>query len=307
MEEIVKKIIVDNRSIFGDIKSINKINVGFTNTIYNVNDEFIIKICTDNNNEPKFKNEIDFYHANKDNYLIPKLYVDNTKKDIVPYYYEILEKIDGVSLYDVWHKLDDSTREDIIKQLCDAMKMFHSNIGMPYDWVKRNSDLFLEQYEQAKAKNLFSEEELKKLDEALLQYPKYLESDEFVFVHNDLHFDNVFYKDGKIKVIDFERSLYAPKDYELAIFYRMIRKPWKFASEENEQYTKEEDYANIMSLMEKYYPELMHTKNLYKRLAIYDMAYYLKHYVHSPHILELKDDVLSAADIILSNDMEIML
>ena len=56
-------------------------------------------------------------------------------------------------------------------------------------------------------------------------------------IHNDLHFDNIFYKDGKIKIIDFERSMYAPKDFELDILYRMIRKPWKFASEETEQYT----------------------------------------------------------------------
>ena len=126
----------------------------------------------------------------------------------------------------------------------------------------------------------------------------FLKSEEFVLVHNDLHFDNIFYKDGKIKLIDFERSIYAPKDFELDILYRMIRKPWKFASEENEQYTKLSDYENIMSYIEKYYPELIHIDNLYKRLAIYDIVYFLKQYINAPQYDELKQDVLKAAEIV---------
>ena len=34
--------------------------------------------------------------------------------------------------------------------------------------------------------------------------------------------------DGIIKIIDFERLMYALRDFELDILYRMIRKPWKF-------------------------------------------------------------------------------
>lgn len=43
--------------------------------------------------------------------------------------------------------------------------------------------------------------------------------------------------DGIIKIIDFERLMYALRDFELDILYRMIRKLWKFASEETEQFT----------------------------------------------------------------------
>ena len=43
--------------------------------------------------------------------------------------------------------------------------------------------------------------------------------------------------DGIIKIIDFERLMYALRDFELDILYRMIRKTWKFASEETEQFT----------------------------------------------------------------------
>ena len=299
MENIIKKIMLHNKSLFGDTPIANRIDIGFTNTLYNINDKYIIKICTDINNEEKFKKEIDFYNTNKENNLIPKLFLYDTTKRTIPYMYEILEKIDGVSLYDVWYKLEESKREEIIKQLCDAMKKIHSNKGKPYDWEKRTSDLFIELSKKAKDSNLFSADEFSLIEEAYSKFPKLLKSKEFVLVHNDLHFDNIFYKDGKIKLIDFERSIYAPKDFELDILYRMIRKPWKFANEENEKYTKLIDYKNIMDYIKKYYPELINIDYLYKRLAIYDMIYYLKQYINSPHIGELKQDVLNAANTII--------
>ena len=105
MEGIIDKIIEQNKDIFGSINSVEKINVGFTNTIYIVNDKYVVKICSNLDNEKSFKKEIDFYNANKDNDLIPKLYYYNTNKEAVPYYYEIIEKIEGTSLYNVWYKL----------------------------------------------------------------------------------------------------------------------------------------------------------------------------------------------------------
>ena len=101
MQEIINKIIQKNTSLFGDNPKIQKINVGFTNTIYNVNDSYIIKICTNPNNESEFQKEIDFYNSNKDNELIPKLYYSNTDKKDVPYFYEIIEKVPGKNYYKI--------------------------------------------------------------------------------------------------------------------------------------------------------------------------------------------------------------
>ena len=41
LEDILKK----HKNIFGENPKYEKINVGFTNTIYNVNDLYIVKIC----------------------------------------------------------------------------------------------------------------------------------------------------------------------------------------------------------------------------------------------------------------------
>jgi len=296
MEETINKIVEKNRKIFGDSPTIEKINVGFTNTIYNVNDSFIVKVCTDISNENNFQKEIDFYKANKTNHLIPKLYYQNTEKLDIPYYYEILEKVKGITLYNVWHTFTEEQREDIIRQLCNAMKQMHSNIGEKYDWIEFNKKRFNCLLQDAKNKNLLNEDEFEIVKDAYSLFDKYLESDEFVLIHNDLHFDNIFVNNGKIKVIDFERSMYAPKDFELHILYYMIRQPWKHANEECEKFTEVEDYKNIMRYIGKYYPELVNTPNLYKRLAIYDLIYEFSHFVKFFNYYdESKQAVMTAA------------
>ena len=110
MDEIINKIVEKHKNIFGDNPSIEKIDVGFTNLIYKINDSCIVKICINQNNESSFQKEIDFYKHNEKNDLIPKLYYSCTDKKVVPYYYEILEKVRGVSLYHVWHTLSDKER-----------------------------------------------------------------------------------------------------------------------------------------------------------------------------------------------------
>ena len=103
MHEIINKIVQQNQSLFGTNPKIDKINIGFTNTIYNINDLYIVKICTDEDNEKEFKKEIDFYNSNKNNNLIPKLYCSSINKkddskDIVYTYKTVAEKDDKYSI-----------------------------------------------------------------------------------------------------------------------------------------------------------------------------------------------------------------
>jgi serine/threonine protein kinase len=301
MEQYIRKIINKYDNLFNENTLIEKLNVGFTNTVYTLDNKYILKICSNNENEEKFKKEIDFYIKNKDNGLIPKLYHYDDTKEEIPYFYEIIEKIDGVSLYNVWHLLTEEERKNVIKQLCDAMKFFHSNIGESFDWSNYITSEFITYYNKAKENNIFSKEEQKLIEESINYFKELLVSNEFVLVHNDLHFDNVFYKDGNIKLIDFERSIIAPKDFELDILYRMIRMPWRYASEEIEPLTKVEDYSNIMKYIEEFYPELINTSNLYKRLGIYDMLYFIKSYLKYPEESELKEPIIEGAKLVLKD------
>jgi serine/threonine protein kinase len=301
MEELVKIIVNKYSDLFTKDILIEKLSVGFTNTVYNLDNKYILKICSNSENDKNFKKEIDFYIKNKNDELIPKLYYYDDSKKEIPYIYEIIEKINGVSLYNVWHLLDEKERKSVIKQLCDAMKFFHSNSGKPYDWGNYITSEFITYYNVAKANNNFSKEEQSLIEKSITKFDKLLVSNEFVLVHNDLHFDNIFYKDGKIKLIDFERSMIAPKDFELDIIYRMIRMPRKFASEEVEPLVKVEDYSKIMKYIEEFYPELINTPNLYKRLGIYDMLYFIEAYLEYPKEIELKELVIKGAKLVLND------
>lgn len=302
MDKIITQIVNCHSKLFGLNPRIEKINVGFTNTLYKVNDSYIIKICTDKSNEKEFKQEINFYNSNKENSLIPKLYYSSLEKTKVPYFYEILEKVNGVSLFNVWHTFSEEERENVVKEICSAMKQMHNVKGTSYDWSKSLKKRFNSLFRKIKPLNIFSKEEISLLNRAYLLFDKYLKSDEFVLVHNDLHFDNIIVNNGKIKIIDFERSMYAPKDFELDIIYRMIRKPWKFASEETEKYTNKSDYSNIMTYISRYYPELFTVPSLSKRLAIYDIVYFLNQLLLYPSLYELKNDVLLAASNVVANN-----
>lgn len=317
MTAIINAILQQHPNIFGSNPKAEKLQIGFTNTLYSVSApiSYIVKICTDYDNEAEFQNEISFYQANRRNPLIPKLYCANTDKTAIPYYYEILEKIPGVSLYTIWHTLDEPQREKIIQKLCEAIRQIHSQANAAeksaakpaYNWVETIKAQFTPSYEKAKAHHLFSKAEQAMLEQAYGRFDAYLATDEkdFVLVHNDLHFENIFYCGDDpaghpiIRLLDFERSLQAPRDFELDILYRMIRKPWKFASEEIEPYTAASQYARIPAYIAKYYPELVSAPNLRKRLAIYDIVYFLDQLIEYPHLAELKNDVLSAAKSII--------
>ncbi len=303
MENLIKDLVNKYSNIFGNNPIINKINVGFTNTLYNINNKYILKICTDINNESSFNNEINFYNNNLDNPYIPKFILGDTSKIDIPYYYEVLEKVEGVSLYNVWHTLSEDEREDIIKQLCTALKGFHYEKKEPYDWLQYQKDLFTKYY--SKTKDLFTTSEQEIIESAYEEFDKYLiDNNEFSFLHNDLHFDNIFYNNGQIKILDFERAIYGPLDFELDILYRMVRNPAKYASEETEKYTKKEDYEHIMEYMKKYYPDLFTNPYLKERFLIYDIVYYLGNLVDYPHVKELNDNILKASKDLLGGTNE---
>ena len=94
-------------------------------------------------------------------------------------------------------------------------------------------------------------------------------------VHNDAHFDNFIYDNGKIKLIDFDRVLYCSIDYEFLIIKSMVDRPEKFASEEDEENAKKEDYEKFLSILKKYYPEMFNFKFLDDRVFIYQFIYNL--------------------------------
>ena len=294
MDTYLDKIIKDNKELFNKKSIIKKINVGFTNLLYSVDNKYIVKICNNKENEDNFNTEISFYKNNINNNYIPKLYSYHISTSGDDYSYEIIEKINGKSLYYVWHTFTENQRKNMVKEIVKLMKSFHSEKGYSYDWGDYIINKLKNNFQKCFKLKLFSNEETK-LAKYILKYIKpYLKSSDFRLVHSDIHFDNILLcSDGQVKIIDFETSLYAPIDYELDIFLRMCRNPLKYASEEIEPLVKIEDYKNIEKYFKEFYPEIFQFDKFEMRHEVYNLEANLRLLPRFPDDQDLKNIVIS--------------
>lgn len=296
MIKYLNEIIENNKELLNGLE-IKKINVGFTNLVYSAGNKYIIKICNNKNNEKRFVNEINFYLKNENNHYIPKLYRYYISTKDTDYSYEIIKKVNGKSLYFVWHLFDEKKRKEIVKDICLMMKSFHSVKGEKYDWSLFIKEKLIKDLNNCMFNNLFTKVEKEKIEYVIEECPKYLESEEFGLVHSDIHFDNILIDDhNNLKLIDFETAIFAPIDYELDIFLRMCINPLKYSSEETEEFVKEEDYINIPNYLKEYYPEIFNFKYYEIRHLIYDLEANFRLLARFPDNKELKELVLNIVE-----------
>lgn len=290
--ECILKIIDSNKLFQG--KEYKKINAGFTNTIYQVG-EYIVRICSDISNEERFKKEIEFYEKYR-NDNTPKIYFSDITKEIVPYYYEVIEKINGVTLYEVWYKISFIEREKIVKDIINILKKIHllditeldnENINFK-EWIKEQ---LISNIRKCDINNEYINKLVDKCD-------IYFKDNKFGLIHNDLHFDNFIYNEDKISLIDFERWMIGPIDYDFKIINRYDETPWLWASFDTDMKTVEDDYKNIMDLFMANYEELSNIPYLKERLIVYKVIEYLKQYSKSKDVNMLKRIVSIVKDII---------
>lgn len=279
----IEKIIENTPFLKG--KNYNKITAGFTNTIYQVED-YIVRICTKKENEKRFENEIEFYQNNKSS-NIPKLYIADKTKELIPYDYEVLEKIEGPTLYDVWYKLTEEERKEIILKLISLLQPLHSKKVEEYDFNK-----FIKDKIRTLIKECNITDEL--FDELLLLCDIYFKENKFGQIHGDLHFDNIIYQDGNLVLLDFEYSMPAAIDYDFRILNRYKKVPWRWASSKTDMLTIEEDYQYLMQIIIENDEDLKEVEFLKERFSVYDIIDLLQVYknTHKEEILEESKEIV---------------
>ena len=160
---------------------------------------------------------------------------DKSKKD-VPYVYEIIEKVEGKSVYYYFYKMNETQKEELIKKLMSVLKEIHSNF---------NKTIYM-----------FNEEEKNIILKSLEKYDEILSDNRFCLIHNDLHFDNILLdSEGNIKLIDFNDVLVAPFDFDLRLLYMSVSLPWKWANIEMDPLQKPKDYKYLF----EYVKNIIHT------------------------------------------------
>lgn len=266
--ELARKITEANQDIFGNISKIEEVNAGFNNSIFDVNDTFIIKVCDNIEKEKLFDTEANFYNSNKDNNNIPTLYKFDKSKSVIPYVYEIIEKVNGKTVYYHWYKMNEQEREKLIQKIVKILQKIHLKNYPEYNWSENIKNKILDSFNQTT--DMFSEKEKAIILKSLDKYDEILSDNKFCLIHNDLHFDNILIDNNKnIKLIDFNDSIIAPFDFDLRLLYMSVKTPWKWANIEMDPYQKPEDYKHLFEYIKKYYKELNNVKHLDERMLVY--------------------------------------
>lgn len=270
--ELIKKILKQENIEF---KNLEKSTSGFTNVVFFVDDDYVVKIVAQNTKPEKLQKEIGFY-KNVKLTGIPK-YIASGEVEGVEYL--ILEKLKGQSLYSIWHTLTNEKRKNVVEQICEILNGFHK---LPFeflpeknivkDWKQKWGNSFSKNISILKDKG-FDVEFLEEF--AKTQLPQIMEEQDLCLIYNDAHFDNFLLFENKLALIDFDRIMYGSVDYELLIIKSMLDAPHKFASEIDEPNVNPKHYAGIWEMLKMLCPQMFDFEHIDKRVFIYQFIYNL--------------------------------
>ena len=91
----------------GNLNNIKVINSGFNRVVFDIDNEYILKIWINHDKEKGIENEIKFRNNNKNNQQqYPKAIMLDDSKKIIPYVFIVEEKLRGKNLFKVWEQLE---------------------------------------------------------------------------------------------------------------------------------------------------------------------------------------------------------
>jgi len=260
-----------NNSGIGHVNLIEKIEVGFANDVYSIDDKFIFKISKEKQYSNYIKKDIHYCKLFENQLPVPKV-IKSGELDGKAYF--IYKKIKGDNLYDVWHLSNEIQRESYIKQICDILRTInrfpYEDLGISWqDFVYSKMIDYIKLFNN---KGILDEKLTDKLRLYIEINKVKLKDEKIALVDWDLHFDNFLVSDGKIVGrLDFERILTASLDYQMVLVKRMVRNPKKYASENAEKFVEVKDYVKLMDWYKKFYPEMFDFPKIEMRLNLYSI------------------------------------
>ena len=297
-KEIIEQIFDGHK--LEKVDSIQKIEIGFTNEVYSINDRYILKGCEDAGNEEKFEREVFFYNFFAGKIPVPEITVFDKTKQFCDKHFMIYPKIEGDNLYSKWHLLGNSERKEVIRRLCEILRIINQssyeefaskfNIDASFSWHDKITGSIQESLKQIEKKELLSPEFIGAVRKYVGESHSVLNEQKIALVYWDAHFDNILVRNNEIVgILDFERTELSSIDFVLDIVKRMVEYPKKYMSEEFEKFAKKEDYAQLMDWFREFYPEVFEFENLEKRLDMYAIEHDLRDVIGWPDVKEVKE------------------
>ena len=137
-----------------------------------------------------YDNELKVYNSLLDKDYLSKLYFNG---EINNFKYIVMERLNGISLFDTWRNLTLSERENSIKQIALILKDINNIVTQKKDFKQefiinfnKNLQLLKDEYLKKYFKEIFDE---------LIKYLNDIE--QCYLIHIDTHFYNFFYNDKK--------------------------------------------------------------------------------------------------------------
>ena len=298
MNQIIAEKIFQEYNL-GEIQSIQKIEIGFTNKVFLINNKFILKVCVDKSNEEQFEKEVFFYNFFKNQISVPQIKIFDNSKNIYDRFFTIYPKIEGDNLYSKWHLFSNEERKTIIKQLCGILKIVNEapiqefakrhNINLSNSWQDKILNQIQNSLLNIEKKKFLSAELLKATKKFVADNHFVLSEQKMALVYWDAHFDNILVQGTKVVgILDFERTEIASIDFILDILKRMVEYPKKYMSAASEKYAKKEDYIHLLEWFKEFYPTLFDFKYLNRRLDLYTIKHDLDTLIAYPDSIETK-------------------
>lgn len=249
-----------------NLKKIKQIFSSNNNQVFDLWD-CILKISEKSHN---LKNEFDILQKLKWKYFPKALfYFKNGEK-----YYLIISKLNWKTLDNFWLNYNENKQQGILKNITENLKIVHSI----WDEKNENYFVFLEQKlqkikEKVMQNSLVDKQNLESLENIFLNNKNCFIWEVNVLVHNDLWYRNILAtKNEFIWIIDFEESIFAPKQVELFKLFNHLQSAKNYFDTNPIEY-KELDFLNkFLTYLRENYKELFnYTK---EQKLIYDIVSY---------------------------------
>jgi len=283
---MTSKDVIEHRKLIASVLAKNNLDPslpikrytgGQINFVYQVGNDFVLKIEKDLDVTPHQESLVKL--AVDAGAKVPKIHdagnVDGRR-------YLLMDRIRGEKLSGAWHTFDDERKESFIKQICEQMKILHSIKFDKYSPQRpKEFDTLLESIEWQMSQTKVDRGKLDDLAQANLDllndyYEEHEhildERGEAVFVHNDLHFENILFEGDEISgIIDFDFSRQFAKDFELRCLVDFFFAPKYYVEEDLEPIWLKFQLGNELNWFKKYYPELFSHPQILTRFRLFIM------------------------------------